>query len=157
VEARIYKTIILPVILYGCGTWSLTVREELKLRVFENMVLRRIFGPKRDAVMGGWRKLHNGELYNLYSSPSIIRIIKSRGMRWVGHVARMGEKRNMYRLLVGKPEGKRPLGRLRRRWMDNIKMDLLEIRLNVVDWIGLAQDRYRRRALVNSAMNFRVP
>jgi hypothetical protein len=93
--------------------------------VFENRVLRRIFGPKRDRVTGRWRKLHNEELHNLYSSPSIIRIIKSRRMRWMGHVARMREKRNMYRLLVGTPEGKRPLGRLRRRWIDNIKMDLL--------------------------------
>jgi hypothetical protein len=91
--------------------------------VFENRVLRRIFGPKRDEVMGGWRKLHNEELHNLYSSPSIIIIIKSRRMRWAGHVARMGEKKNVSRLLVGKPEGKRPLGRPRRRWMNNIKMD----------------------------------
>jgi hypothetical protein len=109
--------------------------------VFENRVLRRIFGAKRDRVTGGWRKLHNEELHNLYSSPSISRIIKSKRMRWAGHVARMGEKRNVYSLLVGKPEGKRPLGRPRRRWLDNIKMDLLEIGLNVVDWIGL--DRYR--------------
>jgi hypothetical protein len=108
-------------------------------------------------VTGGWRKLHNEELHNLYSSPSVIRIIKSRRMRWVGHVAQMGEKRNVYRLLVGKPEGKRPLGRPRHRWIDNIKMDVLEIGLNVVDWIGLAQDRYRWRALVNSEMNLRVP
>jgi hypothetical protein len=108
-------------------------------------------------VTGGWRKLHNEELHNLYSSPSIIRIIKSRRMRWVGRVARMGEKRNVYRLLVGKPEGKRPLGRPRGRWIDNIKMDLLEIGLNVVDWIGLAQDKYRWRALVNAVMSLRVP
>jgi hypothetical protein len=101
--------------------------------VFENRVLRRIFGPKRDGVTGGWRKLHNEELHNLYSSPSMIRIIKSRRMRWPRHVARMGLKRNMYRVLVGKPEGKRPPGRPRRRWIDNIKMDLLEIRLSVVD------------------------
>jgi hypothetical protein len=121
-----------------CETWSLTVREEHKLRVFENRVLRKIFGPKRGGVMGGWRKLHNEELHNLYSSPSIIRIIKSRRMRWAGHVAQMGEKRNVYRLLVGKLEGKRPLGRPRRRWMDNIKMNLLEIGVSVVDWIGLA-------------------
>jgi hypothetical protein len=92
-------------------------------------------------VTGGWRKLHNEELHNLYSSPSIIRIIESRRMRWADHVARMGEKRNVYRLLVGKPEGKRPLGGPRRRWIGNIKMDLLEIGLSVVDWIGLAQDR----------------
>jgi hypothetical protein len=105
--------------------------------VFENRVLRRIFGPKMDGVTGGWRKLHNEELHNLYSSSSKIRIIKSRRIRWAGHVARMGEKRNMYRLLVGKPEGKRPLGRSRRRWTDNIKIDLLEIELSVLDWIGL--------------------
>jgi hypothetical protein len=92
--------------------------------VFENRVLRRIFGPKRDEVKGEWRKLHNKELHDLYSSPSIIRIIKSLRMRWAGHVARMGEKRNAYRLLVGMPEGKRPLGRSRRRWVDNIRMDL---------------------------------
>jgi hypothetical protein len=125
--------------------------------VFENRVLRRILGPKRDRVTGDWRNLHNEELHNLYSSPSIISIIKSRRMRWAGHVARMGEKRNLYRLLVGKPEGKRPLGRPRRRWIDNIKIDLLEIGVNVVDWIGLAQDRYRWRPLVNSVMNLRVP
>jgi hypothetical protein len=91
--------------------------------VFENRVLRIIFGPKRDGVTGGWRKLHNEELHNLYSAPSVIRIIKSRRMRWAGHMARMGEKRNVYRLLVGKPEGKRPLGRPRRRWIDKIKME----------------------------------
>jgi hypothetical protein len=108
-------------------------------------------------VIGGWRKLHNEELHNLYSSSSIIRIIESRRMRWAGHVARMGEKRNVYRMLVGKPEGKRPLGRPRRRCTDNIKMNLLEIRLSVVDLTGLAQDRCRWRALVNSVMNFRVP
>jgi hypothetical protein len=106
-----------------------------------------LLGPKRDAVTGGWRKLHNEELQNLYSSPSIIRIIKSRRMRWVGHMARMGEKRNVYRLLVGKPEGKRPLERPRHKWIDNVKMDLLDIGLNVVDWIGLAQDRYGWRLL----------
>jgi hypothetical protein len=108
-------------------------------------------------VPHGWRKLHNEELHNLHSSPSIIRIIKSRRMRWAGHVARMGEERNVYRLLVAKPEGKRPLRRPRRRWIHNIKMDLLEIGLNIVDWIGLAQDRYRWRPLVNSVRNLRVP
>jgi hypothetical protein len=100
-KVRVYKIIILPVVLYGCETWSLTVREERKLRVFENRVLRRIFGPKRDGVTGGWRKLHNEELNNLYFLPSIIRIIRLRRMRWAGHVSRMGEKRNVYRLLVG--------------------------------------------------------
>jgi hypothetical protein len=109
----------------------------------ENRVLRRIFGPKRDGVTGGWRKLHNEELHNLYSSPNIILILRSRKMRWAGHMARIGVKRNVYRLLVGKPKGKRPLGRQRRRWMDNIKMDHLEIGLCVVDWIGLAQYRYK--------------
>jgi hypothetical protein len=98
VKVRIYKTIILPVVVYGCETWPLRIREKHKLRVFENRVLRRILGPKRDGVTGGWRKLHNEELHNLYSSPGIIRIIKSRRMRWAGHVARMGEKRNVYRL-----------------------------------------------------------
>jgi hypothetical protein len=157
VKIRKYKTIIFPVVLYGRETLSLTVREEYKLRVFENRVLRRIFGPKRDGAAGGWRKLHNEDLHNLYYFPSMIKIIKSRRMRWAGHVARLGEKRNVYRLLVGNPEGKRPLGRPRLRWIDNIKMDLLEIALSVVDWIGLAQDRYRWRALVNSVMNLRVP
>jgi hypothetical protein len=106
------------------GTWSLTLREEHRLRVFENRVLRRILGSKRYEVTGGWRKMHNEELRDLHSSPSIIRIIKSRRMRWAGHVARMVEKRNAYRLFVRKPEGKRPLGRPRRRWVDNIRMDL---------------------------------
>jgi hypothetical protein len=110
-KVRIYKIIILPVVLYRCDIWSLTVREEHKLRVFEKRLLRRIFGPQRDGVTGGWRKMHNEEHHNLYSSPSIIRIIKSRRMRWAGHVARMGERRNVFRLLVGKPGGKRPLRR----------------------------------------------
>jgi hypothetical protein len=125
--------------------------------VFGNRVLRRIFGPKRDEVTGGWRKLHNEEVHDLYSSTSKIRIIKSRRMRLMGHVTRMGEKRNVYGLLVGKPERKRPLGRPRRRWIDNIKMDLLKIGLSVLDGIGLAQDNYKWRALVNSVMNLRAP
>jgi hypothetical protein len=125
--------------------------------VFENRVLRRIFGPKRDEVTGEWRKLHNEELRDLYSSPSVIGIIKSRRMRWAGHVARMGKKRNAYRLLVGKPEGKRPLGRPRRRWVDNIRMDLGEVGWSDVDWIGLDQDRNSWRALVNSVLKLRVP
>jgi hypothetical protein len=125
--------------------------------VFENTVLRRIFGPKRHEVAGGRRELHNEELHKLNPSPSIIRIIKSRRMRWAGHVARKGEKRNVYSVMVRKPEGKRQLGRPKRRWIDNIKMDVLNIGLSVVDWIGLAQDRYSWRALVNSVMNLRVP
>jgi hypothetical protein len=125
--------------------------------VFENRVLKKIFGPKKDEVIGGWSKLHNEELHNMYCPPIIIIIIKSRRMRWVGHVARMGEKRNAYRILVGKPEGKRPLGRPRRRWEDNIRMDLREIGWGGMDWINLTQDRNQWRALVNTAMNLRVP
>jgi hypothetical protein len=125
--------------------------------MFENSVLRRIFGPKRDEVTGEWKKLHNKELHDLYSSPSIIRIIEPRRMRWAGHVARMWEKKNAYRVLVGKPEGKRPLGRPRRRWMDNIGIDLGEVGWGDVDWIGLAKGRNRWRALVNSVLNLRVP
>jgi hypothetical protein len=125
--------------------------------VFENRVLRRILGPKRDEMMGEWRKLHNEELRDLYSSPSVIRIIKSRRMRWAGHVARMGEKRNAYRLLVGKLEGKGPLERPRNKWVDNIRIDLGEVGWGDVDWIGLAMDRNRWRAVVNSVLNLRVP
>ncbi|KAJ4429564.1 hypothetical protein ANN_21733 [Periplaneta americana] len=126
-------------------------------RVFENKVLRKIFGAKRDEVTGEWRKLHNTELHAFYSSPDIIRNIKSRRLRWAGHVARMGESRNAYRVLVGRPEGKRPLGRPRRRWEDNIKMDLREVGYDDRDWINLAQDRDRWRAYVRAAMNLRVP
>jgi hypothetical protein len=123
--------------------------------VFENRVLRRIFGPKRDEVTGEWRKLHNGELHNLYSSPDIIRQIKSRRMRWMGHVACMGEGRNVYRVLVGKPEGKGSLERPRRRWKDGIKMDLREIGWGV-EWIHLAQGKDLWRAVVNVVMNLLV-
>jgi hypothetical protein len=119
-------------------------------------VLRRIFGPKREELTGGWRKLHNEELHNLYSSPSIIRTIKSRRMRWAGHVARMREKRNAYRILVEMLEGKRPLGRPRRRWVGNIKMDLGEIGWDGMNWIDLVQDRDQWRALVNTVLNLRV-
>jgi hypothetical protein len=126
-KIRVYRTIILPVVLYRCETWSLTLREEQRLGVFENRVLRRIFGPKRDEATGEWRRLHNEELNDLYSSPNIIRVIKSRRMRLAGHVARMGEKRGVYRILVGRPEGRRSLGRPRRRWEDNIKMYLQEV------------------------------
>jgi len=124
--------------------------------VFENMVLRRIFGPRRDEVTGEWRRLHNEELNDLYPSPNIVRVIKSRRIRWAGHVARIGEERVAYRVLVGKPEGKRPLGRPRLRWVDNIRMDLQEVRFGYVDWIGLAQDRDRWRTLVNAVMSLRV-
>jgi len=126
-KIKIYRTIILPVVSYGCETWLLTLREEHRLRVFENRVLRRIFGPKKDEVIGEWKKLHNEELNNLYSSPSIVQVIKSRRMRWAGHVACMGEGRGVYRVLVEKPEEGRPLGRPRHRWEDNIRMDLQEV------------------------------
>ena len=144
----------MPVVLFGCETWSLTLREERKLRVFENMVLR-IFGPRRDEVTWEWRRLHNEELNDLYSSHNIVRVIKSRRMRWVGHVARMGEERGVYRFLRGKPEGRRPLGRPRRRWLD-IRMDLQEVGCGYMEWIGLAQDRDSWRTLVSAVMNLRV-
>jgi hypothetical protein len=121
--------------------------------VFENRMLRRIFGPKRDEVTGGWRELHNEELHGMYSSPSIVRVIKARRMRWAGHVERMGEMRGAYDILVGRPEGRRPLGRPRRRWEDNIKIDLREIGFGDVDWIHWAQDRDRWRALVNESVH----
>jgi len=126
-KIKIYRTMILPIVLYGCETWSLTLWKEKRLRVFENMVLRRIFRPRKDEVTGEWRRLHNEELSDLYSSANIVRLIKSRRMRWAGNVARMGEERGVYRVLVGKPEGRRPLGRPRRRWVDNIRMGLQEV------------------------------
>jgi hypothetical protein len=151
-----YGEELLAVVLYGCETWSLTLREEQRLKVFENRVLRRIFRPKRDEATGEWRRLHNEELNDLYSSPNIIRVIKSRRMRWARHVARMGEKTGAYRILVGRPEGRRPLGRPRRRWEDNIKMDLQEVEWGM-DWIELAQYRDRWRGIVNAVMNHRIP
>jgi hypothetical protein len=129
------------------------LREEHRLRVFENRELRRIFGPKREED-GSWRKLHNDELHSLYFSPNIARMIKSRMMRWAEHVARMGEGRGIYR--VGRPKGKRPLGRPSRRWEDNIKMDLREIGIDGANWIQLAQDRVQWQAFVNTVMNLRV-
>jgi hypothetical protein len=150
------RTIILPVVLYGCETWSLTLREEHRLKMFENRMLRRIFGPKSDEVTGEWSKLHNEELHDLYTSPNIVRAIKSRRMRWAGHVAQMGEERGVYRVLVGKPEGKSPLGRPRQRWADNIRMNLQKEGCEGMDWIGLTQDRDRWRAIVNAVMNLRV-
>jgi hypothetical protein len=150
-KIKIHKTVILPVVLYGCETWSLTLREEHRLRVFENRVLRRIFVPKREED-GSWRKLHNDELHNLYSSPNVVRVIKSRRMRWAGHVAHIGEGRGVYRVLVGRREGKRPLGRPRNRGEDNIKMDLREIGIDGANWIQLAQGRVQWRACVNTVV-----
>ena len=132
-KIKIYRTIILPVVLYGCESWSFTFREERRLRVFENRVLRRIFGPKRDEVTLEWRKLYE-ELNDLYSSPIINRVIKSRKMRWAGDVERMGERRGVNRVLVGKPEGKTQLGRSRSTWGENIKMNLQEVGYGL--WTG---------------------
>ena len=143
--------------MYGCETWSLTLREERKLRVFENRVLIKIFGPRRDEVTGEWRRLHNEELNDLYSSPNIVRVLKSRRMRWAGHVARMGEEKGVYRVLVGETGGKETTGETTRRWVDNIRMDLQDVRCGYMEWIGLAQDRDRWRTLVSAVMNLRVP
>jgi len=121
------------------------------------MVLRRIFGPRRDEVTGEWRRLHNEELNDLYSSPNIVRMIKSRRMRWAGHVTHMNEESGVYGALLGELEGWRPLGRSRHRWVDNSRMDLQEMGCGYMDWIGLAHDRDRWQTLVSAVMNFRVP
>jgi len=133
------------------------LREERKLKVFENKVLRRIFGPRRYEGTGKWRRLHNEELNDLYSSPNIVRVIKSRRMKWAGHVAHMGEKMVVYRVLVGKPERKRPMGTPRRKWVDNIRMDIEVVGRGCMDWIGVAQDRDGWQRLVSAVMNLRVP
>ena len=123
--------------------------------MFENRLLRRIFGPKREKVTREWRKLHNEELNDLYSTPNTVRVINSR-VRWAGHIAGMGKGRGVYRVLVGKPWRKRPLGGPRRRWEDNIKMDLQKVGSGGMNWIDLAEDRDRWRALVTAVMNLRV-
>jgi hypothetical protein len=136
---------------------SIILREEQRLSVFEKRVFKRTFGPKRGEVTGEWRKLHNEELNNLYCSPNIVRVIKLRRMRWTRHVARMGERRGVYRILVGKTGGKKQLGKPRRRWEDNNKMGLQEVGSEGFDWIDLAQDRSRWGTLVNAVMDLRVP
>jgi hypothetical protein len=141
-KIKIHRIIILPVVLYRCETWSLTLRKKRRLKVFENIVLRRIFGPKRDEVTEEWRKLHNEEFHDLCSSSNIILVMKTRRMRWVGLVARMRKVRGVYRVLVRKPEGKRPLGRPR-RGRENIKMNLQGVGCGGMDWIELTQDRER--------------
>jgi hypothetical protein len=155
VKVKIYEIIIVSFFLYGCETWSLTLRGVHMLRVFENRVLRRIFVPKWDEVTVEWRKLHSEELHNLYLSPDIIRQVKSRRIRWTGHVARMREDKKLYKVLVGKPEGKRPLRRPRSRLKNEIRMDLKEIGLWGVAWIQLAQDSDRWRAAVSAVKNLR--
>jgi hypothetical protein len=135
IETRMYKTVVLPLVLYGCETWSLTSREEHRLGMFENRVLKRIFGQRMNEGIGGRRRLHEEEPHYLYSSSSIVRIIKLRRMRWAELVARMVEKRNTYRLLVGKPEGRRHLRRPRHRWVDNVRM-IFEMWDGVM-WTGL--------------------
>jgi hypothetical protein len=155
-KIKIYKTVILSVVLYGCETWSLTLGEEHGLKVFGNRVLRKIFGPKRDAD-GSWRKLHNDELHSLYSSPTNARMIKSRRMRWAGHVARMGEGKVFTGFCFGGPKVRDHWGRPRRRWEDNIKMYLGEVGIGGANWIQVAQDRVQWRAYVNTVTNLLVP
>jgi hypothetical protein len=153
INITIHRTII----LYGCETWSLTLREECWLRVFENRVLGRKFGSKRDEVTKEWRELHNEELTDLYSSPNLIQVIKSRRMRLAGYVACTKERRDVYRVLVGKPDEERQLGRPMRRWEDNIKMNIRVVRWWGIYWIDMAQDRDRWWAPVNATVNLRVP
>jgi hypothetical protein len=140
------------VVLYGCETWYPTLWNEYRLRVYENRLLRRIFGPKRDEMGGGCGKLHDEKLRYLHSSPNVSKIIKSKRMIWAGTEARIGKK-DAYSLFVGKPQGKGPLGRPRRRWVDNVRMELGEVGLGGIDWIDLAQNRNKWRALVNAVMN----
>jgi hypothetical protein len=154
---KIQRTVIMHIVLYGCETWLLILREERRLRIFKNRVLRRISGRKRDTVTGEWRKLHIDELNDLYFSPNIFRVIKSKRIRWTGHVARMGDRRGTYGVLVVKSEGKRPLRRSRHGWENNIKIDVQEVGCEGMDWIDLSKDRDRWWSLVNVIMNLRFP
>jgi hypothetical protein len=155
IKIKIYKTIIL-LVLCGCETWFVTLREEGKLRGFENRVLKRILGPKREEGAGNWRKLYSEELHNLCALPDIIRVIKSRRIRWAGHVAWTGGMRNAYKMLVRKSEGKIPLWIPGHRWEDNIRMNLGETVWESADWMNLSQDRVQWQALVNMVMNLWV-
>ena len=140
------------VVKQNLSPWGRTI-----IRVYENKVFRKIFGDKKDEIAGEWRNLHNAELHAFYSSPNITRSLKSRRLRWAGHVARMEQSRNAYRVLVGKPEGKRPLGRPRRRWEGSIKMDLREVGCDPGEWIDLAENGDQWRAYARAVMNLRVP
>jgi hypothetical protein len=151
---KIYKTVILPVVLYGCETLSLTSREEHRLGVFENRVFRRIFVPKREEK-GSWRKLNNNELHCLYFSSNIVRVIESKRIRWAGHTARMGEGRCLQGFGL-EDRRKRPLGRPRRRWEDNIKMDARELEIDGANSIRLACDTVQWRIIVNKVVNLPV-
>jgi hypothetical protein len=142
-------------VLYGCEEWPLKLREECRLRVFENRILKRIFGPKRD-TNGELKRLRNEELHNLYLSPNRVRVNKSTRLRWVGHVARMEEVRIAFKILTSTPTGKKPLGRPRRIWEDNIRIDPKGISINTRNWVGSTQDRDHCRAVVNATLNFRV-
>ena len=153
IKIKLYRTVILSVVLYRCETWSLTMSEKNRLRAFEKRVLRKISGPKKDKVTGEWRRLYNKKLYTLYCSPNNIWVIKSRRMRWVGHVTCMKGRSGAYRVLVGRPRDKRPLGRPRHKWEDNIKKDLHEVEWGGMDWIIQAQHRDRWQSLVNVVMS----
>jgi hypothetical protein len=157
IKIKTFRYVILSVVLYGCETWSFTLREEHRLMVLENMVLRKIFGPKRVDVRGHWRRLHKDGLYAIYSPPNIIRVIKSRSVIWAGACCTYGDRRGVYRGLVGRPDGRRPLGRHGHRWEDNITMDLQETGFGGMEWIVLGQDGDRYGALVNAVMILRVP
>ena len=156
IKIKIYRTVILPVVLYRCETWSFTMSEKHRLRVSEKRIVRKISGPKKYNVTGEWRRLYNKELYTLYSSPNNIWVIKSRRMRWVGLVTYMEGRSGAYMVLVGRPGGKRPLVGPRHRWVDNIKMDLEEVEWRGMDWIVQTQHRDRWQSLVNAVMSFCV-